>query len=106
MLERLAPHISIGGYFVLDDAYIWSGARDAYVDFFSVKYEWVEAVKEEGCTTTVTYSDGTVLHFLLKFDARAYAKAIDPPRSSTSATDGMMTTDSACKPPITKRVLR
>ena len=36
MLERIHPVLSIGGYFVLDDVQEWSGARDAFRDFFDV----------------------------------------------------------------------
>ena len=33
-LERIAPKLSVGGKFVMDDYYDWSGCRDATDDFF------------------------------------------------------------------------
>ena len=34
VLKRVAPYLSIGGYFVLDDVYDYSGAQDAYTQTF------------------------------------------------------------------------
>jgi hypothetical protein len=49
MLERIAPYLSIGGYFVLDDVFAWSGARDAFSDFFGVDVEWLKQQPNKSC---------------------------------------------------------
>jgi hypothetical protein len=89
MLQRISPHLSTGGYFVLDDVYQWSGAKNAYLDYFGVKYEWLEQyVDQAGCWTVVRYPDGTQGYFRLMLDVRAFAQAIAPLDSSETSTMG------------------
>lgn len=78
MLERLSPHLSKGGYFVLDDVYQWSGSKNAYVDFFGVNFDWLQNENlEQECWTVVTFPDGKKSYFRLILDVRAIAQVID-----------------------------
>jgi hypothetical protein len=61
----------------LDDVYYWSGAKNAYADYFLVRYEWLENL-EQGCWTVVTCADGSKRYFRLMLGVRATAQAIDP----------------------------
>jgi hypothetical protein len=71
MLKRLSPYLSIGGYFVLDDVYDYSGARDAYSDFFDVDYKWLQGQKAKECFTT---RNGK--HYRVKLDKRGLAQVL------------------------------
>jgi asparagine synthase (glutamine-hydrolysing) len=41
-LERIAPRLSVGGRFVIDDYGAWSGARDAVDEFFAARRDEFE----------------------------------------------------------------
>ena len=70
----------------MDDVYQWSGAKNAYLDYFGVKYEWLEQyVDQAGCWTVVTYPDGTQGYFRLMLDVRAFAQALAPLDSSETS---------------------
>jgi hypothetical protein len=71
ILKRVAPYLSIGGYFVLDDVYDYSGARDAYSDFFDVDYKWLKGQESKECFTT---KNGK--HYRLKLGKRGLAQVL------------------------------
>ena len=93
----------------MDDVYQWSGAKNAYLDYFGVKYEWLEQyVDQAGCWTVVTYPDGSQGYFRLMLDVRAFAQAIAPLDSETSTTEDTLLVSSGggagvsypkCSPP-------
>ncbi len=83
MLERLSPHLSDGGYFVLDDVYMWSGAKAAYIDFFQVDLEWLQTlIPKKECWTTVTCTNGKERYFRLALEIRAIAQVVSATNDS------------------------
>ena len=107
MLQRISPHLSIGGYFVLDDAYNWSGAKNAYLDYFGVRFEWLEQYRDHGgCWTVVTYPEGKKGYFRLMLDVRVFAQAIlppvDPEETTTTTSDGVAYPKCSSPPPTTR----
>lgn len=76
MLERLTPHISVGGYFVLDDVYAWSGAKNAYIDFFQVDLQWLQEQPLKACWTRITDRTHQPRAFRLALEVRAVAQAM------------------------------
>jgi hypothetical protein len=71
MLKRLAPYLSIGGCFVLDDVYDYSGAQDAYSDFFDVDCNWLKGQESKECFTA---KNGK--HHRVKLDQRGLAQVL------------------------------
>jgi len=43
-LDRIVPHLAVGGFLVIDDYYDWRGAKKATDDFFSGKEEHFEFI--------------------------------------------------------------
>jgi Macrocin-O-methyltransferase (TylF) len=78
MLKRLTPHLSVGGYIVLDDAYSWSGARDAYIDFFNINAKWLTAGKTKNieCHRVIKVDDKDI-HFRVFLSVRVGAKVVE-----------------------------
>lgn len=67
--------MSDGGYLVLDDVYEWSGAKNAFIDFFQVDLEWLQSLNsEKHCWTTVTEKTGTKRYFRVALTVRAIAQ--------------------------------
>jgi hypothetical protein len=71
MLKRLAPCLSIGGHFVLDDVCDCSGARDACSDFFDVDCKWLKGQESKEC---VAAKNGK--HCRVKLDQRGLAQVL------------------------------
>jgi hypothetical protein len=71
MLQRMSPHLVEGGYFVLDDVYNWSGAKNAFQDFFAFDLKWLEEQANKQCVSSVHQR-----MFLVALEARATARAL------------------------------
>jgi hypothetical protein len=92
MLERISPFLSKGGYFVLDDVYQWSGAKNAYIDYFQVDLNWLQEQQQQTATTSTATATtpkkpscwtmvkdkktGVERYYRLVLDLRATAQAI------------------------------
>lgn len=73
MLQRLSPHLVDGGYFVLDDVYQWSGAKNAFQDFFEFDLVWLDQQANKKCLSLVNDR-----MFLVALEIRATAQALKP----------------------------
>ena len=73
MLERISPFLSVGGYFVLDDVFHWSGAKTAFTDYFDLDVEWLQQQEPKECVR-VMENDGK--RYLLFIRQRAGAKLL------------------------------
>lgn len=71
MLQRLSPHLVEGGYFVLDDVYQWSGAKNAFQDFFDFDLVWLDEQANKKCLSLVKDR-----MFLVALEIRATAQAL------------------------------
>ena len=81
MLERLSPYISIGGYFVLDDVEEWSGAKNAFQDFFQVDLDWLKKHRTKTCqaasVATESNGDSRTKYYRLAIEVRVMAQALE-----------------------------
>jgi Macrocin-O-methyltransferase (TylF) len=80
MLERLSPYLSSGGYFILDDVYSWSGAKNAFQDFFHVDLKILQLQTDKTCQATVTTTvngKSNTRYYLVAMEIRAMAQALD-----------------------------
>lgn len=72
VLKRISPHLSVGGYFILDDVFSWSGATKAYSDFFDVDLNWLQKQEGKKCYTTVGAKK-----YLVFLEKKAGAQVLD-----------------------------
>jgi hypothetical protein len=77
MLDRISPYLSVGGYFVLDDVFDWSGARAAFSDFFGVNVEWLQHQPQKSC-----YTETAGKHFRVFLAEKASAQVLPSKDSS------------------------
>ena len=96
MLERLSPYISTGGYFILDDVYDWSGAKNAFQDFFHVDLKLLEKNPTKTCqaasVTRDENGDSHMKYYRVAMEVRAMAQALE------SKTESL----ADCMPPSNK----
>jgi asparagine synthase (glutamine-hydrolysing) len=95
MLERVQPVLSVGGYVLLDDVEAWSGAREAFGDFFDVDVHlWLNQsfafkYKQDGRPQCLAQNAGNL--YALELWLRVLVTKLDP------------TKDSGLKPCVSKR---
>lgn len=73
MLERISPFLSIGGYFVLDDVFHWSGAKIAFTEYFDLDLDWLQQQESKEC---VRKRDEDGKRYLLFIRERAGAQLL------------------------------
>lgn len=77
MLRRLAPFFSVGAYVVLDDAFTYSGARQAFVDFFQIEWEATLSADSECWTTSMDHATDGYKKYRIILKHRAMAQVLD-----------------------------
>jgi hypothetical protein len=94
MLKRITPFLSEGGYFVLDDVYFWSGAKNAFIDYFNVNLEWLDTQRNKECVSTVGNAfDQSHAVFRIKKDIRVVAQRLPSKYASKDAALSECKTD-------------
>jgi Macrocin-O-methyltransferase (TylF) len=86
MLERVQPVLSVGGYVLLDDVEAWSGAREAFGDFFDVDVDlWLNqsfAFKRKQDSRPKCLAENSGNLYALELWLRVLVKKLDPTEES------------------------
>lgn len=71
--------MSVGGYVILDDAFHYSGARNALIDFFQIDMKKImsaESTARECWTTSIDHATDGHKRYRLILETRAQAQVI------------------------------